>query len=352
MSNKYELSIFIGRFQPFHKGHLSVVKEALKVSDELLIIIGSHNKASDIRNPMTSWERESIILESIPSKYHNRINFGVQEDHLYNPDRWVASIQAQAYNTVHRGRSWSDRSPKIGIIGYDKDHTSYYLKMFPQWELINFSPSDIHINSTNLRHAIYNNHVCEAKKTALLEKDMCNEGAANLFLYHMLQKSYLKEEYEEIQKYKTDNNRNVFPTIFQTADAVVVQSGHILLIKRKGYPGKGHWAFPGGFVGYTETIEETVLRELKEETNIDVPVPVLKGSIVAQKTFDDPNRSVRGRTITSTFHFSLNPNYDLPKVKASDDADDAKWFTLNQFANMRSEIYEDHFSIAENMVGI
>ena len=64
-----------------------------------------------------------------------------------------------------------------------------------------------------------------------------------------------------------------------TVDAVVVQSGHILLVKRGDMPGKGLWALPGGFLNQEETMLDGAIRELKEETKIKVPVPVLKGSI-------------------------------------------------------------------------
>ncbi|MGI9055864.1 MAG: bifunctional nicotinamide-nucleotide adenylyltransferase/Nudix hydroxylase, partial [Pyrinomonadaceae bacterium] len=61
---------------------------------------------------------------------------------------------------------------------------------------------------------------------------------------------YLKGEFEYIQKYKEDTQfKNVpYAPVFFTTDAVVVQSGHVLVVRRKVHPGKGLLALPGGFL--------------------------------------------------------------------------------------------------------
>jgi len=55
--------------------------------------------------------------------------------------------------------------------------------------------------------------------------------------------------------------------------AIIIHNGKILLEKRKNDPGKGKWSVPGGLVELGENIEETVLREVKEETNLEVENP-------------------------------------------------------------------------------
>lgn len=61
--------------------------------------------------------------------------------------------------------------------------------------------------------------------------------------------------------------------------SVLVQrkEGHVLLVERLNDPGKRKWAFPGGKVEYGETVEESAVREVKEETNIDVKLKELLG---------------------------------------------------------------------------
>ena len=55
--------------------------------------------------------------------------------------------------------------------------------------------------------------------------------------------------------------------------AIIIHNGKILLEKRRNDPGKGKWSVPGGLVELGENIEETVLREVKEETNLEVENP-------------------------------------------------------------------------------
>jgi bifunctional NMN adenylyltransferase/nudix hydrolase len=144
-----------------------------------------------------------------------------------------------------------------------------------------------------------------------------------------------------------------FPPIYTTVDAVVVEAGHILLVQRKFSPGKGTWALPGGFVGQDEHLVDAAIRELREETKLKVPMPVLKGSVKGQHVFDAPQRSQRGRTITHAFFFDLAHNQwtGLSDVRAADDAAAVRWVPIAEFLKMQEDIYEDHYFIANHFLG-
>ena len=60
--------LLIGRFQPFHKGHLEAVNFGLSKVENLWIGIGSSNKSHEKRNPFTADERKEMILSSLDSK--------------------------------------------------------------------------------------------------------------------------------------------------------------------------------------------------------------------------------------------------------------------------------------------
>jgi bifunctional NMN adenylyltransferase/nudix hydrolase len=166
-----------------------------------------------------------------------------------------------------------------------------------------------------------------------------------------------RPEYEQIireREFVETNKKQYaslpYPPIFSTADAVVIQSGHVLMIKRRAEPGKGLWALPGGYVNANtdKSVEDAAIRELREETMIKVPAPVLRGNIVRSKVFDAIDRSPRGRIITHAFHIQL-PDGELPKVKGSDDAEKARWVPI---AEVRSEeCFEDHFEIIMSFLG-
>jgi bifunctional NMN adenylyltransferase/nudix hydrolase len=127
---------------------------------------------------------------------------------------------------------------------------------------------------------------------------------------------------------------------------VVIQSGHILLVRRKAEPGRGLWALPGGFVGQEELLYDSCIRELREETGLKVPEKVLQGSMFKKDVFDRPDRSTRGRTITHAFYFKLDDLQPLPHIKGGDDAEKARWVPLSEFLTMEDQMYEDHFHIA------
>ena len=57
--------IFVGRFQPFHLGHLSAVKDSSREVDELIIVVGSSQRSHEFRNPFTAGERIEMIRETL-----------------------------------------------------------------------------------------------------------------------------------------------------------------------------------------------------------------------------------------------------------------------------------------------
>jgi 8-oxo-dGTP diphosphatase len=87
-----------------------------------------------------------------------------------------------------------------------------------------------------------------------------------------------------------------------SADSVVFDThDRLLLIRRKNDPYQGCYAFPGGFMELGETTQETAMRELKEETGIDVQDPQLVG------VYSKPDRDPRHHTVTIAYLFFVEP---------------------------------------------
>ncbi len=107
----------------------------------------------------------------------------------------------------------------------------------------------------------------------------------------------------------------------------------LLMIKRGDHPYIGQWALPGGFVQMDESLDEGAYRELKEETNID--------DIYMEQlyTWGDVGRDPRTRVISASY-MSLVDSSTLD-IKASDDADDAKWFTVS------CRLYQEQKTVTE-----
>jgi bifunctional NMN adenylyltransferase/nudix hydrolase len=353
MKYEFDALVFIGRFSPFHNGHKAVIDEALKRAKEVIVVVGSSFAARNTRNPFTFEERKAMIDAVYANKlmenplarasdyepyYTSRVKVVPVSDYPYDDNKWVAAVQ----NVVNGAISWSADPIKIGLIGHEKDGTSYYLKIFPTWGSVSV-PNVDGINATDIRNYGFENKTfrginSEKFLPATVFTQLLSFQASAWF-------SNLITEFDMIRKYKAAWKAAPFPPTFMTVDAVVVQSGHILLVKRGDMPGKGLWALPGGFLNQSETMLDGAIRELKEETKIKVPVPVLKGSVKESKTFDAPNRSQRGRTITQAFFIDLGFDNTLPKVKGSDDAEKAFWVPLNEVVKQQNKFFEDHFHI-------
>lgn len=257
----------------------------------------------------------------------------------------------QGLVTAHHGVP--HRSPSIGLIGHSKDHSSYYLKLFPQWGSLGVENVG-GLSSTPLREALFgvpSSGVAGGLDWLASAAEVIPGPVRSQLADFCHTDSYreVQEEHAFVCRYRQGWAAAPYAPTFVTVDAVLVQSGHILLVERKARPGRGLWALPGGFVDPHERLVDACLRELREETRLKVPAPVLKGSIRSQQVFDDPNRSARGRTITHAFHIELEPAESLPRVRGGDDARQAFWVPLADLDP--AQMFEDHYFIIREMLG-
>jgi mutator protein MutT len=106
--------------------------------------------------------------------------------------------------------------------------------------------------------------------------------------------------------------------------AVIIRKGEILLEKRKNDPGRGKWSIPGGLVELGESLEQTVIREVKEETRLEVENPELVDVV------DDVELDAKGQV---KYHFVIVDYFVELKggaLKASSDAEELRWVSFDQ----------------------
>jgi bifunctional NMN adenylyltransferase/nudix hydrolase len=352
MQKPFDFLVFIGRFQPFHSGHLTVVQAALEQAGHLIVLCGSSHQPRSTRNPWSWQEREQMLRSALPADVQQRVLVAPLMDSPYNDEYWVRNVQATVNGLVAAHHRVPHKPPRIGLIGHRKDHSSYYLNLFPQWGSVDVDNRE-GINATDLRNGLFG--VSGALSGVAFLRSLAAQlpGPVCAWLTHFAAEPAFQELQDEqafVAKYKKAWAVAPYTPSFVTVDAVVVQSGHILLVERKARPGKGLLALPGGFVDPQERIRDACLRELKEETKIKVPLPVLRGSIKRADVFDDPYRSARGRTITHAFYIELEPSSELPKVKGGDDARTAQWVPLGELDPV--QMFEDHYFIVQAMIGL
>lgn len=85
--------LYIGRFQPFHLGHLDAIKFALSQVENLWIGIGSSNKSNEKRNPFTADERKEMITTSLDDKTKKRIQIYYIPD-TGDHDKWTYHVDS------------------------------------------------------------------------------------------------------------------------------------------------------------------------------------------------------------------------------------------------------------------
>jgi len=347
LKGEYDYVVFVGRFQPYHLGHQAVIQRAQMLARKsVVILIGSATAPRNIKNPFTFEERKGMIKNDHEvSNALTPLSILPIDDYVYNDLQWIVDVQARVQEAIASSDPCNIiENPTVAIIGLDKDTSTAYLKWFPQWKSVNIDQfgEGSRFDATAIRDLLFSNHDIRFIRGVVPSStwDALTDLGDSTW-------KQLQEEFNFIQTYKKAWEAAPYAPTFVTVDSVVFQDGHVLLVKRGASPGKGLWALPGGFINQNEKIFDAALRELREETKLKVPEPVLRGSLVGKEVFDAPDRSLRGRTITHAFAFKLASMGSLPPVKGSDDAVRAKWISLSDIK--REELFEDHFAIITKM---
>jgi len=159
--------LLIGRFQPFHLGHLDALRFALSKVDKLWIGLGSSNKPLQKNNPFSSEERKEMILSSIDEYMKPRTQIYFIPD-LENHIKWIELIDTLV--------------PKFDTIFTNDELTRHlYSKRDVEVLPIPFVKRDI-LSGTNIRDMIISDQIWE---------DLVPEGTKN-FLYKTSAKQRLK----------------------------------------------------------------------------------------------------------------------------------------------------------------
>jgi len=313
---EFQQGVISGRFAPPTNTDMAELEDLFRRCAHVHIVVAGADRAPSTQMPWSVGAREEMIRAALGS-LAGRAVFCHVRDHLYRPDLadTTACDAVMAQMPDDGG----------GLLGAD-----------------------------TLKHSAPEAEESETVRAAFLREGVAAvagqvpEAVGDILRRYADTPDYtrLHDEQLYIDAYKKSWEAAPYPPIFVTCDTLIQHGRHLLLIKRGGQPGKGLWALPGGFVEPDERLIQSAVREVAEETRLELSAAHIAEHLVSSQVFDYPKRSARGRTITHAFHFRF-PEGPLPPIEAADDAAGAHWVALDDLAAMRDQFFEDHADIID-----
>jgi len=110
---------------------------------------------------------------------------------------------------------------------------------------------------------------------------------------------------------------------------VVVKDGRVLLVRRSGRYGRGNWQIPGGFIERDETIDQAVIREVREEAGVETEIVGVL-AVRSRYNLNDENTPLDNSLYIV---FLLRPTRGDPTPDAVE-VDQAGYFTLDEIEQL------------------
>ena len=217
----FRTAVLIGRFQPPHRAHLALVRQALGLAAELVIVLGSARSARTVQNPLNDSERASLIRAMLEEEgiEWRRIRLEAVPDAFYNLPMWVRSVR-QAVRDEH-----------AVLVGFEKDASSFYLRLFPEWRA---APPEflLGLNASGVREAM---SIGDWETVA---------GAVTPGVLSGLRAFAQTSDFAEVQRGTQATLALAAAGPIHTVGTLLVSEGQMLLRPRTEQPGLGLWAIP------------------------------------------------------------------------------------------------------------
>ncbi len=164
------VGVFIGRFQPLHIGHLSIIAHKQQKYEHIIIAVGSVNLTASRKNPFGFLKRKQWIEHSFSQFEKPQPKLNILPLNDYDSDeQWKNELKQKVAEVTNK-------QDKISLVGYEKDDSSYYLKSFPHWGYDAVEQS-INIDATTIRNAWFDNNLSSLKQ--FLPSDVYADLLAN-----------------------------------------------------------------------------------------------------------------------------------------------------------------------------
>lgn len=332
------IAYVIGRFQPFHDGHLRMIRTALDTADTVVVIIGDTGCAPTYRDPWTVTERIQMVNASLDSYLdRGRVHFVSVEDVPYDNFAWKMKVKSAVAHFNAEGQ-------RRFLVGHKKDESSFYLDLFPEWIFVPTEPFES-LDATSIRHSFFSD------PSFLFRVPLGTQNFLSKWrtVEHERWKAIALErravlDYEAM--WRCPATEKYGGPVIAAVDTLLHTEHLVLLIRRGNGVGRGTLALPGGFVEPKERLLDAAIRELHEETGIALDKRDINSPLVV---FDHPGRSMRGRIITNVLCVKV-PNEWHGRGTASDDAAGLEWICKHRLPDRKREFFSDHYHIIETLL--
>lgn len=358
----YDICVFAGRMRPPTAAHLANIRAGLTAAQYTFVVVGSTNEATHFKNPHTFEEVSQMIRASLTPAENDRVFIFGAEDRENNLV-WVRDVQRIVH--AQAKRMSLGEQPRIALVGYAKDGTSFYLKLFRGWASVSTQAvtgvEDSLVSATDIRNSIYDAEDPTAQVELLYNTTpkIIPQGTY-LFLrqwvntdhFHLMRAEYKFMIHDYLPKFPK-NPYTGDPQQFPCADIFMFHAGAVCLVQRDQMPGKGLWAAPGGHKRAYQTFLDAALDEGGQETlifdlNENLPRDMLASFVRGEKMLDNPWRSNREVTFSMAYGVLIPASLPRPLVQGADDARQARWWNTDEVT--RPMMFEDHFNPFESFL--
>ena len=327
----YKLGIIIGRFQPLHNGHVELIREALFSCEQVLLFIGSSNKLTNFNNPLTWDQRHDSIKAVFPEEPKLKIK-GLNDKP--NIEDWVASVIGEQVSAA-------DVDPSgVAIFTSDKDEEFYKEHFLYTTEVVESGG----LNATDVRAVFYKGYIDLALSYLPLEtQDNLKAFLDTAHFERMTQEYFSCTE----GKAKALLSHAFGNPIEPVAHAVVIQDAKVLLVKRNSVRGFGQWALPGGFMESNESSRDAALRELKEETGVNLHEhQAVQLAYCVEENMDD----LSVRTLGINYLFGVHPDDKLVVTLDPNECLEYEWASLEDILLENRILFYNHNVVVQRLI--
>ena len=341
------LAACVLRAHPLHNGHLHLIRCGLQQAAHVLVALADAHQARTPRTPFSVAERQAMLRQSLSDAERARVHVVPLRNHPTRAER-ESSLQRHA-QALLSALGWPVDS-RVHLLECTAHADDPQALQPPGWTRQAVRPG-VPVRSEPLLDAWFDAGPVPTEHTWLTLAP--HLPAASLQAMQALTSSphypVLAEEWRMLRDYRQAWSSAPYPPVFVTVDTVITCAGRVLLIERGQAPGRGLLAVPGGFLDARDSTWQSALRELREETGLDMPAQEAAARLRGQQVFDHPDRSQRGRTITHAFHIDLGDR-PLPRVEAADDARAAQWVALDALPSLEDRFHDDHFHMLNHFL--